>query len=76
VFHGGLGPWEFVGRFTYTDLDDGPVAGGKFWRFTPMTNWYLSGNFFLLDTVPLRASAQPQKGPKAGLPLPPIRSQL
>jgi phosphate-selective porin OprO/OprP len=27
---------------TYTDLDDGPIQGGRFWRFTPMLNWYLS----------------------------------
>jgi phosphate-selective porin OprO and OprP len=44
VFDGGRGTWEFVARFSYTDLDDGPIQGGKFWRFTPMVNWHLSPN--------------------------------
>jgi phosphate-selective porin OprO and OprP len=44
VFKGGRGTWEFVARFSYTDLDDGPIQGGKFWRFTPMLNWHMSPN--------------------------------
>ncbi len=24
------------------DLEDGPVRGGRFWRLTPMVNWYSS----------------------------------
>ncbi len=44
VFDGGRGTWEFVGRFSYTDLDDGAIQGGKFWRFTPMVNWHMSPN--------------------------------
>jgi phosphate-selective porin OprO/OprP len=44
VFSGGPGAWELVGRFSYSDLDSGPVQGGIFWRFTPMVNWYLSDN--------------------------------
>ncbi len=39
---GGPGAWELVGRVSYTDLDSGPLKGGKFWRLTPMINWYLS----------------------------------
>lgn len=42
VFEGGPGAWELVGRVSYTDLDDGPIRGGRFWRITPMINWYLS----------------------------------
>jgi phosphate-selective porin OprO/OprP len=42
VFEGGRGAWELVGRFSYIDLDDGPISGGRFWRVTPMLNWYLS----------------------------------
>ena len=41
VFHGGPGAWEIITRFSYTDLDDGALKGGKFWRFTPMVNWHL-----------------------------------
>jgi len=44
VFEGGRGTWEFVARFSYTDLDDGAIQGGKFWRFTPMVNWHMSPN--------------------------------
>jgi phosphate-selective porin OprO/OprP len=42
VFTGGLGAWELVGHFSYIDLDSGTLTGGKFWRITPMVNWYLS----------------------------------
>jgi phosphate-selective porin OprO/OprP len=42
LFHGGPGAWEVVTRFSYTDLDGGTRRGGKFWRLTPMVNWYLS----------------------------------
>jgi phosphate-selective porin OprO/OprP len=24
------------------DLDGGSIQGGKFWRITPMANWYLT----------------------------------
>jgi phosphate-selective porin OprO/OprP len=44
VFNGGPGAWELVGRFSYSDLDSGPVQGGIFWRVTPMVNWYMSDN--------------------------------
>lgn len=42
VFEGGPGAWEAVLRFSYIDLDDAAITGGKFWRITPMVNWYLS----------------------------------
>ena len=42
VFEGGPGAWEAVFRYSRIDLDDGPLQGGKFWRVTPMVNWYLS----------------------------------
>ena len=44
VFDGGRGTWEFVARFSYTDLEDGTIEGGKFWRITPMVNWHMSAN--------------------------------
>jgi phosphate-selective porin OprO/OprP len=44
VFNGGPGAWELVGRLSYSDLDSGPVRGGRLWRFTPMVNWYMSDN--------------------------------
>ncbi len=42
IFKGGLGEFEGVLRFTMLDLNGGNIQGGKFWRFTPMLNWYLS----------------------------------
>lgn len=47
VLEGGPGAWELVARLSYIDLDDGPVQGGKFWRFTPMVNWHLSDHLRL-----------------------------
>jgi len=44
VFEGGRGAWELVTRFSYADYSDGPIQGGRFWRFTPMLNWHLSEN--------------------------------
>ena len=44
VFSGGPGAWELAGRFSYIDLNSGPVRGGKFWRITPVVNWHMSDN--------------------------------
>ena len=44
VFEGGLGAWEAVLHFSYTDFDDESFRGGKLWRITPMVNWHLSDN--------------------------------
>jgi phosphate-selective porin OprO/OprP len=41
VFHGGRGAVELVLRQTYTDMDSAGLQGGKFWRTTPVVNWYL-----------------------------------
>lgn len=40
IFKGGWGEWEAVLHFSMLDLDDRSIAGGKFWRITPMINWY------------------------------------
>lgn len=42
VFKGGPGAWEVLCRFSSYDLTSGTLMGGKFWRVTPMINWYLS----------------------------------
>lgn len=42
VFKGGPGAIEALVRVSTLDLDGGTVKGGKFWRITPMINWYLS----------------------------------
>jgi len=47
VFEGGPGALEAVLRLSYIDLDDGPIRGGRFWRLTPMVNWYLSDHLRL-----------------------------
>lgn len=47
VTKGGWGAWEIVVRASTLDLDDGSIKGGKFFRITPMVNWYMSRNFRL-----------------------------
>jgi phosphate-selective porin OprO/OprP len=47
LFNGGPGAWELVCRFSYVDLESGLIQGGKFWRLTPMVNWYASTNMRL-----------------------------
>ena len=42
VGEGGQGAWELVFRLSNIDLDSGTLNGGKFVRFTPVINWYLS----------------------------------
>ena len=42
MFSGGYGAVELVARFSDIDLDSELVHGGKFKRFTPMVNWYLT----------------------------------
>jgi phosphate-selective porin OprO/OprP len=42
VFEGGIGAWEAVLRLSYANLDSQNIQGGKFWRLTPVLNWYLS----------------------------------
>ena len=44
VFKGGPGAWEVLFRASTLDLDGGTLKGGKFWRITPMVNWYLSND--------------------------------
>ena len=36
-----------LAHVTYIDLDGGTLSGGKYWRFTPMVNWYLSDHIRL-----------------------------
>jgi phosphate-selective porin OprO/OprP len=47
VIQGGPGAWELVLTYSYTNLTNGPIQGGTFWRVTPMLNWYLSDNLRL-----------------------------
>jgi phosphate-selective porin OprO/OprP len=42
VFKGGWGEWEAVLHFSSLNLSDGAIKGGKFWRITPMVNWYMT----------------------------------
>jgi phosphate-selective porin OprO/OprP len=66
VFEGGPGAWEAVVRYSYSDFDSGTIRGGKFWRITPMLNWYLSDNvrvefvygYGILDRFDLRGATQ------------------
>jgi phosphate-selective porin OprO/OprP len=42
IYGGGFGAWEIVAHATWIDLDSGTLRGGKYWRLTPLLNWYLS----------------------------------
>jgi phosphate-selective porin OprO/OprP len=44
IFKGGLGEIEGVIFASTLDLNNGNIKGGRFWRITPMVNWYLSKN--------------------------------
>jgi phosphate-selective porin OprO and OprP len=50
VFSGGPGAVELVARLSNIDLDSRLISGGKFNRFTPMVNWYLS-DFLRLEAA-------------------------
>lgn len=41
-FEGGWGAWELAMRMSYVDLTSGPIAGGTFFKFTSLVNWYLN----------------------------------
>lgn len=66
VFKGGPGAWEVLFRASTLDLDVGTVKGGKFWRVTPMVNWYLNKDIRLelaygygvLDRYTLKGATQ------------------
>ena len=44
VIQGGPGGWAPLFKVSYTNLTNGPIQGGIFWRFTPGINWYLTDN--------------------------------
>ena len=48
VIQGGSGAWETVLKFSYTNLTNGTLQGGQFWRITPVINWYLTDNLRLV----------------------------
>ena len=44
VIQGGSGGWEAVLKYSWSNLTNNPIQGGKFWRVTPMLNWYMTDN--------------------------------
>jgi phosphate-selective porin OprO/OprP len=41
----GLGAWEVAARYSYLNLNDGPIRGGVLQGLTFGLNWYLNNNF-------------------------------
>jgi phosphate-selective porin OprO/OprP len=66
VFKGGPGAWEVLFRASALDLNGGTIQGGKFWRITPMVNWYLNKDirfevaygYGILDRFNLKGATQ------------------
>jgi phosphate-selective porin OprO/OprP len=66
VFKGGPGAWEVLIRASSLDLNSGTIQGGKFWRITPMVNWYLNKDirfelaygYGVLDQYTLKGATQ------------------
>lgn len=47
VTKGGKGALETVLQVSYSNYDSDTLSGGKFWRVTPMVNWYLDDHLRL-----------------------------
>jgi phosphate-selective porin OprO/OprP len=42
---GGLGAWELAARYSYLDLEDAGIDGGRIHGLTAGVNWYLNPNY-------------------------------
>jgi phosphate-selective porin OprO/OprP len=45
---GDWGAWEIAARYSYLDLNDGDLTGGRLWDLTAGINWYLYPNLRLM----------------------------
>jgi len=45
---GGWGAWEIAFRYSYLDLNDNDLTGGRLWDLTTGVNWYLYPNLRLM----------------------------
>jgi phosphate-selective porin OprO/OprP len=64
---GGWGAWEIAARYSYLDLDEKNIDGGKIWDVTAGLNWYLFPNARIMLNY-VHSDVSNRKATIAGVP--------